>query len=119
MSELPNVVVVTARCSRGVGEFGIRMEEFGRRNWVGTWAFKLNASAAGREGYNATRLEGKFAFGETYPGCTYCSAGSAYQCSCNKLSCWTGETNDVSCPWCGASATISGSISSLDAGGDA
>jgi hypothetical protein len=95
------------------------MEELSKRNWVGTWAFKLNEAAAGREGYDRTRLEGEFSFGDVYPGCPHCKGASAYQCSCEKLSCWSGASNEVRCPWCNTSATVTGSATSLRAGGDA
>lgn len=118
--EMPNVVIAVARCSRTKQLFGMRFEETFPRHWTGDWAFSIDASSASKEGYDTNEIAGSFSFAESYPGCPACEATSMFQCSCNKIACWKPRPLPCveTCPWCGTPGTLSGSMSSLKAGGD-
>lgn len=73
-SDLPNVSIVMAVCSKTKKHFGIRLEERSRKTWVATWAFPLKESAGKREGYDKTKITGTFYLDFTYPGCPHCEA---------------------------------------------
>lgn len=116
----PNVVVVMTRCLRGGSPFGIRFEEKEGRGavWVATWAFRLRESVGRREGYDQV-VTGSFDVGGEYPGCPYCESRSFVSCgSCHKLCCWDGRAPSTTCTWCGYTAAVSGSITSLASRGD-
>ncbi len=118
MARLPNVVVILARCGQSREPFGVRFEEKSRGQWVGDWAFALEEGAARREGYDRGVVTGTFSFAEDYPGCPTCHARSCVKCSCGKVSCWDGVQRTVTCPWCGQTGMLSGTIDRLNAGGD-
>lgn len=70
-------------------------------DWWRTWAFKMKPQSATREGYDKTMVQGNLNAVEEYPGCPYCGTFGFVQCgSCQKISCWNGETSLI-CPWCG------------------
>ena len=118
MSQLPNVVVVLARCAGTRQPFGIRFEEKGSGQWIGDWAFVLQEASAKREGYDRSSIAGTFGFAGTYPGCPSCRVRSFFKCSCGKVSCWNGEQRTVTCAWCSCTVELSDSIASLSVGGD-
>lgn len=115
---LPNVVILMARCEHTGQSFGVRMEEKARGRWVADWAFALKETAAKREGYDQTQINGSFAFDAAYPGCPYCEATGLYKCQCEGIACWTGKGQSVTCPWCGANGQVGGPVESLKAGVD-
>ena len=109
MAEFPNVVIVLARCSKSRLLFGIRFEEITSKNWSGTWAFQIKEGRAQREGYGQNQITGTFLFDSAYPGCPECQdASTLVICSCNKVSCWDGETRNFICPWCESAGKITG-----------
>jgi len=114
---MPQVTIVTARCSKSGGLFGVRFEKIGDA-WVCTWAFKIREESASREGYDRNEISGKFAFDEKYPGCPYCKNGSFFKCSCENVGCYDGESKQITCPWCHRRVTLSGVVESLSAGVD-
>ena len=117
VGELPNVLIVLARCERRDGLFGVRMEEVARRRWVATWAFPVRPKTAEREGYGTATARGEFTFAPAYPGCPHCERGGLFVCGCGKVGCWDGK-GKVTCPWCGHSGRPDGAVDSLRAGGD-
>ena len=118
MSELPNVVVVMARCNRSRQSFGIRLEEKARGRWIANWAFAIREETAAKEGYGQSEITGVFGFDSAYPGCPHCHAPSIFQCVCGKVACWDGESRVVTCPWCGTTVELREPIESLTVGGD-
>jgi len=118
LNELPNVVIVMARCSRSRQGFGIRFEEKVRGRWIADWAFAIKETLARREGYDRGTISGAFGFDTSYPGCPHCRAPSIFQCVCGKVACWDGERRTATCPWCGATVELRGHIESLSAGRD-
>jgi hypothetical protein len=121
MREIPNVVVVIARCrTSGSGNiFGIRVEEKGQSQWIADWAFPIQEKKASKEGYANSRICGSFGIDPAlYPGCPYCHAPGFLKCGCGKIACWDGESRVVTCPWCGAKGELGGAIESLNAGND-
>ena len=115
---MPNVVVVLCSCSHLHKQFGIRFEESETGQWIGDWAFPLTEDTAKREGYDRGEITGEFEFGSDYPGRPHCEATSLFKCSCGGVACWDGESQTVTCPWCGNSGELNGIITSLDAGLD-
>ena len=118
MKNLPNVVVVTARCSKNKQSYGIRYQEMSPGNWEGTWAFPIKEAAAKREGFDKQQISGTLDFADDYPGCPYCGAISSVKCGCAAVGCWDGESSTYTCPGCGSTGEISGIADSLTAGGD-
>lgn len=63
--------VILAKCayihSRTDNLFGIRVQKFGR-DWMRTWAFKIDASRAHNEGYDKESVKGTFNATEGYNG---------------------------------------------------
>ena len=119
MPEQRRVAVVLARCQkRKTGAFGIRLEAHGSGQWVGDWAFPIDESRAKREGFDRTPIDGEFSFADAYPGCPWCEAGSMALCTCDKVLCWDGRAESITCPWCGKTQRIQGEIDTLCAGGD-
>ena len=118
MTELPNVVIVMARCSRGQQSFGIRFEEKGSGRWIADWAFAIGEASAKREGYDQSEITGVFGFAPDYPGCPHCQAPSIFQCVCGEVACWDGDHHNVTCPWCGTLVELRDQIESLTAGED-
>lgn len=132
MENRPNIVIVMARCGHSKEYFGIRFEEnqsmerYPKHNfggepgqfWAADWAFEIRRESGGREGYDKTEISGIFSISPTYPGCPYCHGKSIYKCGCGKVVCWDGETQIVTCPYCGMTAQLSGQIESLYSGFD-
>ena len=118
MIELPQVVIVMARCSRKKEPYGIRFEEKERGHWVADWAFPIKLALAHKEGYDRNILEGSFSFDNSYPGCPGCGASSLVVCSCGKAGCWDGDAHRWTCPWCGQIGEIQGPATRLEVGSD-
>lgn len=112
----PKAVIVAARCDQNRKSFGIRFDEAGRNRWAATWAFKIKAGAAEREGYTSTRIRGVEMDEERYPGCPYCSAKGFWKCSCGAVHCWSQNYVKVKCSQCGARGTLGGDVEDLQAG---
>ena len=86
--------------------------------WAFTWAFPLGQEEAKREGYGS-RIVGSFQLTPDYPGCPHCGSRSFYQCNgCSSLVCWDGESRWVTCPSCGGSGPLEGTITEMRTGGD-
>jgi hypothetical protein len=116
---IPNVVIVTGKCSTTRKTFGLRVEEIAPRQWSVDWAFAIPDATAKREGYDTNQISGAFNLGNNYPGCPHCPAHSIVKCgTCQKISCGHGQGSKHTCPHCGKTATIEGYIDSLHAGGD-
>lgn len=118
-TNLLNVVIVVAKCCHTHKAYGIRMEEFERGVWRGTWAFPLEESVARKENYDRNTIRGTINFAPEYPGCPYCNTMGIFQCNlCNQISCYDGKTKVVTCAHCNRRITINGIIQQLTAGGD-
>lgn len=116
-SNLPEVIIVSSRCTRTSGLFGIRFEKMGEA-WIGTWTFAIEEKKAAKEGYNRNEVRGSFAFDEKFPGCPHCENHSLYLCQCGKVGCFDGEAKTIKCPWCRAQGTIEGKADRLSGGVD-
>jgi len=109
-----NVVVAMALCNRQKAPFGIRFEEKASAQWFADWAFELKQGLGQREGYDQTQITGQIVIEHpAYPGCPHCKAGNLFKCGCEALSCWPGEQRNVTCPSCGNTSKIEGTINSL------
>lgn len=117
---MPNVVIVLARCSRDGQPYGMRVEEKSPGQWYIDWAFPIQDAVAGREGYGSNEIRGSFAIEQPgFPGCPHCGGPSFFKCGCGKMTCWDGSSRSVTCRWCGGAGELSsGSIESMDSGGD-
>ena len=114
-----NVVIITAHCSNSRCRIGIRLEEKSRKHWIADWAFKIKDSAARREGYDKTRVDGQFEFSPEFPGCPYCNAKWFVLCDCKTLLCNDLNSSVFKCPVCGVSGSVgSDPVTSLSAGQD-
>jgi hypothetical protein len=56
LSDLPNVVIVGARCTRSSQHFGIRFEESDPEHWTADWAFAVREASARKEGYDQGQI---------------------------------------------------------------
>lgn len=106
MEKQNEAVVVMAKCSETKKFFGIRTEKNGVNSWVYTWSFPLKESAAKREGYDKTSIQGRIIHGSEFQGCPICSNKNLIACSCGHLSCWNGSDTIFTCSWCGAHGTV-------------
>ena len=85
-------MVIMGTCQQTKRPFGITVEKQGK-DYVFTWAFKINAKAAKREG--------------EYPGCPHCGAPSWFQCGkCKRFVCMPYDQKIVRCPECGNEGEI-------------
>src|SRR5205823_6141249 len=81
-----------------------------------TWAFAMKEAAARREGYDQGEIHGTLGFDASYPGCPHCGAHGLLKCShCGKVGCWDGQEGTMTCPWCGATGRLGGTIDRLGA----
>ena len=78
----------------------------------------MKEAVAKREGYDKSQISGSFAMEPAFPGCPHCQGRGFVKCGCGKVACWNGESQTVTCPWCGQCGQLGGQIESLDAGGD-
>lgn len=113
-----NVRIVLARCAGSKGDFGMRLEEESRGQWVVDWAFQMRAGAAKKEGYDKASISGSFRLAPGFPGCPYCRAGGFFRCQCGRIGCWDQQSMQVVCPWCKTKCELGGEISRLDGGTD-
>lgn len=113
--------VILARCERGRGTYGIRIEERDGSDWFATWAFVTDEERAARAGYGAdTRIDGIVRLDGAFPGCPHCSAVSFTVCrDCFKTTCWAGSQTWTTCQWCGHGGVVSGTINRFSSGHDA
>jgi predicted RNA-binding Zn-ribbon protein involved in translation (DUF1610 family) len=105
-----NATVVLSRCSKSKKLYGIRVEQRGRE-WVRTWAFKIDERKAKNEKFDSNQVTlGEHDPDDSYPGCPYCGAvGIALDSDCDKLMCTGGIINhgdyiELTCPWCGGTS---------------
>jgi hypothetical protein len=116
---MPDVIIVVARCAKSQQSYGIRIEEKQPGVWLADWAFTLSEASAQRQGYGQGKVSsGSFSTDDAYPGCPHCRSASFFQCSCGKVACWDGQQKHVTCPWCKRHATLSGTMRSVQSGGD-
>ena len=93
--------ILLFRCNNANQIYGVRVQKMGDGDWWRTWAFKVKAQQAKREGFDKTRVQGNLDATDEYPGCPYCGTHGFVQCGqCQKITCWNGETSMV-CKWCG------------------
>lgn len=118
MQEMPNVVVVMARCISTGENFGVRVEEFAPGAWKADWAFAIKEEKARKEGYHENEIKGEFAFARPYPGCPYCTRKALVRCSCNTVYCWDGDSKQIDCKVCGKKRVIQGPITRLNSVSD-
>ena len=118
MTMMPNVRVVLARCARDKSVFGVRVEETSPGQWFATWAFATRESVGKNEGYDRASIAGAFGFDPSYPGCPCCHSKVLVQCACGKVSCWQGETDVVTCAWCGVKGKVEGVAQQVSVGID-
>lgn len=113
-------VILLQRCSRTKRTFANRVEERSPGKWYKTWAFPIKDSRAKNEGYDKSRINGILYSTEEYPGCPDCGCRTSVHCgTCNRLTCWHGET-EMTCQWCGAYLTgIETMTSNVDFDSDA
>jgi hypothetical protein len=101
--------VILCKCSKN-HTFGMRVEKRGR-DWVRTWAFKIDEGRARHEGYDKVTISGSLNPVDEYPGCPYCGEGGFVLCNCGKMNCSStitdkGGGNGVfTCNWCGETGT--------------
>lgn len=99
--------IVVMMCGTSKKLSGVRVQKMEDGDWYRTWAFPLNAKTASHEGYNQTRIHGSLKTIDGYPGCPHCGSKGFFLCyKCNKVVCWNGIDTNVTCPWCGVTASI-------------
>ena len=106
MSEMPEAVIVIAKCKTQNKTYGMRFEKSRVNKWRVNWAFPMKEAAAKREGYDKTTVSGDIEFTNEYPGCPYCKETNLTLCGCGHLSCTHLVGGIFTCVWCGAKGTI-------------
>lgn len=102
-----DATVIMAKCKISKEGFGIRAQKQGS-SWLFTWAFQLSDKAAKNEGYDNKNVSGSIGLDGEYPGCPHCGAKSFTQCGgCRKIACYIGNEEQVTCPHCGYTSTVS------------
>jgi hypothetical protein len=110
-----NAKVILVKCAKTKKPYGIRIEERGR-DWMRTWAFKIDERKAKHEGFDANTVTGSMNADDEYPGCPHCGGKGFVQCSCGKIGCFDDSTDYYTCPWCGNSGKVQ-SAESFDVSG--
>jgi len=94
-------MVIMGTCQQTKRPFGITVEKQGK-DYVFTWAFKINEKSVKREGFDKNKVSGNIFMAEEYPGCPHCGALSWFQCGkCKQFVCMTYDQKIVRCPKCG------------------
>jgi len=106
--EYYTAAIVMARCTNRKLSFGIRWESSKPKRWVANWTFVIKESSATREGYDKVKIKGRFKLDDAYPGCPHCGATGIVTCGCGKSCCWTGQSEEIICPWCGKEIYVLG-----------
>ncbi len=106
MSQAKEAVVILTKCGHSHKTHGIRFEQTGKDQWLGTWAFPIKEASAKREGYEKASIKGAIRFSEAYPGCPDCGTKGFILCSCGRLSCNLVEDGVFTCPWCGGKGKV-------------
>lgn len=106
MDKANEAVIVLAKCGEAHKSYGMRVEKTGKDQWLVTWAFPINDTAAKREGYDKTTIKGDIVFDPDYPGCPYCGGTGWTVCSCGHLSCTILRDGIFTCEWCGSQGRI-------------
>ena len=114
MNELSRAVI-SARCAKTKQLFGVTFRQMKSEEWHAYWAFPLSEARDQFEGYSNAQISGKILIdSSSYPGCPYCKSMSYARCGrCTKLSCWVPGEKAFSCPWCGSTGEVSGTITQL------
>ncbi len=113
INNMPNVKVLMARCSSTGESFGVRLEEVTPGAWLADWAFHIKDAQARKEGYHENVVTGEFGFASKYPGCPHCGRDSLVRCRCEEITCWDGDSRNVSCPSCGRKGKIGTPVTKL------
>jgi hypothetical protein len=116
-----NADVLLARCERGSGLYGIRVEERSDA-WYATWAFAIDQRRVAHEKYGGSVVTSSLLLGDGFPGCPHCEATSFVKCGeCANLTCWDGVLRVWRCRWapCRCSGVPGGAIESFARHGDA
>jgi len=91
--------------------------EFSQRD-EGLWALeRVTVTPEGGVGDGATgfpQITGQFTSAPQYRGCVVCGAMNYVKCGCQRLGCWSGA-QPFTCPWCGRSGVVDGTITDLGA----
>jgi hypothetical protein len=115
---MSNVVILHCRCTVSKLGVGIRLEETAHGHWEADWTFAVSDQTASREHYGHRQIKGTFTLTSEFPGCPRCGASGFFQCPCGKVSCWSGESRNVTCAWCGRRVGLEGVIDTLSTSGD-
>lgn len=98
-----NEMVVMGCCGKSHKSYGITVRQ-DKRNCVFQWAFKINPTAAKREGFDKNKLKGHVIHDDAFPGCPYCGDTNWWQCgNCGCIVCMDENSQEtyVKCPRCG------------------
>lgn len=99
-------MVIMAACQQTKLPFGITVQRQ-EKNYVFTWAFRLNATSAKHEGFDKNKISGSIYNAEDYPGCPHCGATSWFKCGgCGKVVCMRPEQTYTRCPVCGHAGEV-------------
>lgn len=97
---------IMAMCEETKKQFGITVDPRGNNTYAFCWGFKIKDDQAKREGYDKTRVRGLVMYENDFNGCPHCGSKHFYICNrCGKVCCYHGEEY-MTCPNCGASATV-------------
>lgn len=103
----PEATVAVCKCKETHKTFGVRFEKVMPGCWKYTWAFPMKESAAEREGYDRTIIDGMIMPDENYPNCPYCGSRHFVVCECGRLNCSIPGATVFTCEWCGRTGTLS------------
>lgn len=111
-------LIIPAYCQHSKQMFGIRTEQTADREWIQTWAYKLDLGQAEYEKITGNRVNGKIHFSDSYNGCPYCGSKSWFECSnCHSIVCYDGQST-AKCPKCNSefSSFVDNSSWDIDGG---
>ena len=98
-----NEMVIMGCCGKSHKSYGLTVRQ-DKKDCIFQWAFKINPTAAKREGFDKNKLKGRVIHDDAFPGCPYCGRQNWFQCDCGCIVCmdeFEGDEMLVKCPKCG------------------
>jgi hypothetical protein len=100
-------LLLPSRCSRSKEAYRMRaLPELGRRTWMIDYAYRIREDFVVGQQTSNQNIAGSLALSADFSGCPYCHARSFVKCNCGRFGCWSGQSTEYQCPWCGYSGPV-------------